>query len=180
MHSHRAPSMKSFLVGLFVVLLAQSPHKSPQAPLDRDRVVADVRAILQALYRDDVEVLLKYSHPKSIEALGGRDRAKVSLEKAMAYFRERGMKLEELEFPAEPEFIPGRDRRLYAVVATRSIVSGMGTRVLSWNFQLGVREGSGKDWVYLEGSPLTPEILASWIPDFPKEHKFPRVSRERQ
>lgn len=170
--------MKRLSSVLFPALLALATTVAGQSSTDRDQVVYDVRAVSRALYGGDVPALLKYSHPKSIEAMGGTERAKASLEKATTYFRGQGLSVISLEFPTPPEFIAGAEGRVYAVIPTKTIVAGKGGRVLSWNFQLGVREATSKAWVYLEGSRLTPEIMATWIPDFPKDHQLPRVSRE--
>jgi len=141
-------------------------------------VQQDVTALLKAMYGGDVATQLRYAYPLVVLAMGGPDKARASLVQAGEQLKDAGTKVELLDFPEPPRFVAGSAGRQFAVVPTRTILSVRGQRVQSFNFQLGVLEVGASQWFYLEGSRMTPPVLAGMFPDFPTAYRFPKVSKE--
>ena len=79
---------------------------TPSPPLSEAALVqADVRKMVAAVYDVDADTILQYTHPKIIESLGGTSQAKSALVQTLSQLRATGMKLDSMEFPAEPTFL---------------------------------------------------------------------------
>jgi hypothetical protein len=169
-------------------------RKSPEAPLaadapdnskEKDRlstaaqlVQADVRRTVTAVYDGDLETVLKFTHPKIIEQMGGQAQAKTTTQSALNQVQAAGMKIESLVFPAAPIFTNGPAHE-FVVVPTKLVLSVKGQRLESLNYQFGVRDLPQTNWTYIEGSRITVENVRTLFPDFPSGFEFPKVSRKK-
>jgi hypothetical protein len=142
------------------------------------RVQEDVRRIVQSLHTGDIDVVLKYTHPKIVKLLGGQAAAGQALESAVALLKKNDMKLESLSFPSAPTCLAGGGRR-FVIVPTLSMIAARNQRIESLNFQFGVLESGAADWTYVEGSRVNAETVQLLFPGFPREFQFPQVYRKR-
>ncbi|MFT3926354.1 MAG: hypothetical protein QM778_27660 [Myxococcales bacterium] len=168
-------------LGTLVVLWFSftSGHAQDGGRLDPGKQVQrDVSAILHSLYRGEVEVVLRYTHPAIVQMLGGPDKARRALNDGAAQMAKAEMKIESLSFPRSPEFFDGGQRR-FVFVPTLLIIVAKGARIESLNFQLGILEPGKTDWKYVEGSRVTPENAQALFPGFPKERALPPFYRKR-
>jgi hypothetical protein len=139
------------------------------------QVQAGVRRLLDATYQGDVDTAMRLTNPVVFEELGGRIAAKAKLKEAMGRLQKISLKIETFEFPEPTRFVEG-EKRTYAVVPTRVVVSSGERQVDSRSFQVGIRPKKGGDWTYIEG-PKFEALRAEHFPDFPSDFEYPEVSR---
>jgi len=163
---------KTFLV---VVLAATA---APAFSDELEPVQRDVQDLTQAMYRGDLDTILRFSHPKAIEMLGGPTAARATMEMAIQPILDIGMTLEAFSFPRPPEYIEGKERR-FAIVPTLSIMAAQGQQIESLNYQFGILEPGAKGWTYLEGSRINQQNVRVFFPDFPADYSFPEFYRRR-
>ncbi len=145
---------------------------------DKDVVQEDVRKMASAVYGADVETVLGYTHPKILDLMGGRSRAKSALETAFSQFQSLGMKLESMTFPDDPTFLK-TDVNHFVIVPTKSIISANAQRVESLNYQFGIRQIGTAKWKYIEGSRINRQNVTTLFPDFPADYEFPKFYRKK-
>ena len=163
---------KTFLV------VALAATAAPAFSDELEPVQRDVQELSQAMYRGDLDTILRFTHPKIIKMLGGPTAARAAMEMAVQPMRDIGMTLEAFSFPRPPEYIEGRERR-FAIVPTLSIMAAQGQRIESLNYQFGVLEPGAKGWTYLEGSRINQQNVRGFFPDFPADYVFPEFYRKR-
>lgn len=163
---------KAFLVVVLAAIAA------PALSDELEPVQRDVLELSQAMYRGDLDTILRYSHPKAIEMLGGPTAARAALEKAIQPILDIGMTLQAFSFPQPPEYIQGEERR-FTIVPTLSIIAAQGQRIESLNYQFGILEPGAKGWTYLEGSRINQQNVRGFFPDFPADYVFPEFYRKR-
>jgi hypothetical protein len=147
-------------------------------PTDNDRVQADARKMVIAVYQADIDTVIDYTHPKIIDMMGGMSQARSTLETAFSQFRSLNMKLESLSFPDAPTFLR-TDVNDFVIVPTLSTIVANGQRVESLNYQFGNRKKGTTDWKYIEGSRINKENVRSFFPDFPADYEFPPFYRKK-
>ncbi len=152
-------------------------QKDP-ALTEAESVQEDVRKMVNAMYQSEPDVILSYTHPKIIDMLGGREKAKSMLESACADVKSMGMKVESMTFPVDPTFLDSYTNR-YVIVPTLTIVSANGQRLESKNYQFGIQEIGTKGWKFVEGSRINQQNVRTLFPDFPKSYEFPEFYRKR-
>ena len=167
----------SALIGLSLLPAAGSTQDIDKEELTRI-VQKDNRDLQAAVYGGNVDTVLRYAYPAIIDSMGGYGAARVTLAKSLGQIQQMGMQLKIMEFPAPPDFVPGRNR-LFAVVPTRSIIAAGNDTVESFDFQLGIQDPDTGKWTYFEGSSVTDDIRQTLFPDFPAAYEFPTVSRKR-
>jgi len=141
-----------------------------------EQLQADVRTLLEANYGTDPEPVLRLTHPAVIEELGGSDKARAAFRQAMGTVKRVGLKIDKFEFPAPPTFVEG-ERRRFAIIPTRLVVSVGDQHLDSRNFQVGVYDPIGKKWTYVEGSKFDAKLRSRYFSDFPKDYEFPATTR---
>lgn len=141
-----------------------------------EQLQADVRTLLEASYGSDPEPVLRLTHPAIIEELGGSDKARAAFRQAMSTVKRVGLKIEKFEFPAPPTFVEG-ERRRFAIIPTRLVVSAGDQHLDSRNFQVGVYDPIGKKWTYVEGSKFDAKLRSRYFKDFPADYEFPATTR---
>ncbi|HKP55695.1 MAG TPA: hypothetical protein VJV78_03180 [Polyangiales bacterium] len=172
---------QSGLIGLILagVLIAATVRAQSNRPLDPvKQVQRDVESNIRSLYRGEVDLTLRYTHPAILRLLGGPEKARSTLTQIIAQIAKSEMKIESFSFPRAPEFFEGGGRK-YVFVPTLMIVSANGQRAESLNFQLGILEPGTTDWKYIEGSRLTAENVQTFLPGFPKDRPFPAFYRKK-
>ena len=150
-------------------------------PVRASRVQGDIRSMMEATYGGDAPTVLRFMHPSVVEALGGEDKVREEVAKALDELKRHSIVVETLEFPKEPRFFIGA-KRTFALVPTRLVVSA-GTpeatqRAEVVSFQVGVLGKDADNWVYLEGGKFDAKIRADLFPDFPAGVELPPISRE--
>ena len=88
---------KAFLVVVLAATVA------PAFSDELEPVQRDVLELSQAMYRGDFDTILRFSHPKAIEMLGGPTAARARMEMALQPILDIGMTLEAFSFPRPPE-----------------------------------------------------------------------------
>jgi hypothetical protein len=158
----------------------------PVAPEVRDNahgeatktVQTDVLKLLQATDDADVDTVLRYTHPKVIEMLGGEQKTRSLLQTSLKQMRRNGVERESLEFPAAPTFLATTVNH-YAIVPTLSILKRGGQRVESLNYQFGIKSVGAEHWTYMEGSRINKQNVKLFFPDFPGDYEFPEFYRKK-
>jgi hypothetical protein len=143
-----------------------------------DLVQADVRRTLNALYGDDIDTVLRFTHPDIIQMMGGASQAKTVLQKTLDQIQSAGMQVESLTFPETPTFTNSVAHE-FVVVPTKLVLAVKGQRLESLNYQFGVRGVVQTNWTYVEGSRITAENVRMFFPDFPSGFGFPKVYRKK-
>jgi len=166
-----------FLGMLLLNLLAVSG--ALRAENEAERVQRDVRSLMEATYSRDVEGVLRLTHPRVLELMGGKDAARVATVAALTSISRLQLKIGKMTFPQPPIFFKGATRR-YVFVPTLSVVSATGGQMLeSLNYQLGILEPGTSQWKYVEGSRVNQSNARQIFSDFPSDIEFPRFYRRK-
>lgn len=163
------------LAAVSALLFAAAPAAAESA---RERVQADVRILIEALYAGDASTVLGFTHPLVLREMGGEVAARASVEQALAQISLLDLKLESLRFPSKPDLMKGEGRE-FAIVPTLVVLRAGEQRVESLNFQLGVKEPDTSSWKYLEGSEIDQQKVQMLFPGFPVHYEFPQIRRKR-
>lgn len=171
--------MKWLSVAITLLMLMPSSEAASQPAVDSARVQEDVKTLIYALHDGDVDTIIRFTPPKVIEMSGGVDTMKHVLQSVSQGLREMGTQIQMFTFPEPPTFLEGGGRR-FAVVPTLQLLTAKGQKVESLNFQLGILEQGGTQWVYVEGSRLNKQNIQTLFPGFPADYAFPPFYRKKR
>jgi hypothetical protein len=157
---------------------AEPTHEKAEPAADKEveLVQGQIQELMAAVFKADVDTVLKYTHPMVVGALGGRAIAAKVLKPSLDKLLADGVKLEEFTFPAPPIFLKGTEHE-FVIVPTKMIMDVNGTRVQSLNYQFGARAVGETQWLYIEGSKVNQKNVVKFFSDFPKDHQLPTTER---
>lgn len=166
-----------WLILVLTAVVAQDVAQPPASKQEAKLVQSQIREQLLGVYKGDVDTVLKNTHPKVIDMMGGPAKAREIMEKVLAKMVAMSMKIEDLKFPSEPVFLTGKENQ-FVIVPTKMIIAVGEKRIESLNYQFGARRIGGTKWGYIEGSRVNRDNVAKWFPDFPNDQKFPETYRK--
>lgn len=169
--------MKLFYLTVFSLFLFVLIYTEDKSEITKS-IQGDLRKCMAAVYSADVDVVLTYSHPKIIDLMGGKEKAKEILTKTLTQLKESEMKVESLEFPEIPKYFDSKTNH-FVIISTLTIISSKGQKVESLNFQLGIKAIGESKWTYIEGSRINNENIKQLFPDFPDNYDFPKCTRKK-
>lgn len=169
--------MKLFYLTVFSLFLFVLIYSEDKSEITKS-IQEDVRKCMAAVYSADVDVVLTFSHSKTIDLMGGKEKAKEILTKTLTKLKESEMKVESLEFPEIPKYFDSKTNH-FVIISTLTIISSKGQKAESLNFQLGIKAIGENKWTYIEGSRINNENIKQLFPDFPDNYEFPKCTRKK-
>lgn len=170
--------MHAILALMAAIVAGSSAQSEPCEPAVANRGQADVRTIIEAVYRGDAEVVWKYTHPVIWKLAGGEQQARRLIEGSLATVKTSGISIESFTFPSVPSCLAVGVRR-FMVVPTLSVLGTPEARMESLNYQFGVLDPGAREWKYVEGSRVNSSTVYLLFPGFPKDYRFPEIYRKR-
>ena len=155
-------------LGLSAIAFAQTEDHSGQIR----KGAGDVGA---ALLAGNYGTVLDLTYPAIVEIMGGREEALGVIEKQMTVIREKGISLTSYKV-GDPSEIKAGGSELFAAIPTTLEMKAPQTKIVAHSYLVAVSSDQGKSWFYADGSNLTPELMNTVFPKFPKELKLPEKS----
>ena len=135
----------------------------------RDAAVdQDMARLQRANQKHDFEMMVNMAYDPILQSAGGRaavlDRAK----RNMTSFT---MDLETIK----PYTYLSGVFNDYVIIPTHFAVRIENHRYEYHSYQLGIRPHEGTEWKYVDGTKMTPQLTAKYLPDLPGDAKLPKV-----
>jgi hypothetical protein len=128
--------------------------------------------IQSALIKGDFGKVADRTHPKAVEALGGKQKMVAFLTAGIKEMKKEGIefKLSKMLDPSDPV---KAGKELYILVPFTLELTISGKRFQSKGALVGVSSDGGKTWVYLDTAPGR-EKLKDLLPDLPDSLMIPK------
>lgn len=134
----------------------------------QDTTVVRNAAIIMsnALLKNDLGVLADYTHPKILEAVGGKAKMIALVKASIAVIEARGLTFRSFSIGKIGEFYSdGKD--LYCVVPQKILMNTKGGYVSSLSSVLGISEDEGKTWKFVSAGNIGRERLEAIFTGLP-------------
>lgn len=158
-------------VVLFLLVAASSVTVYGQQP-KKDRVEKEVTAAVGAIYVGDYDLLLRHTHDKVLEIVGGKETFLVALKQATEALQDAGITFEGVEF-GKVQYFAGQENE-FLVIPTKITIKTADGDTTTAGAQLGVKKKSSKVWKYMDLSALNEKLVRTWFPDYPKDREVPQ------
>ena len=158
---------------LLVVLLALLGSAVLAADADPERAVKDqARAACDALVRGELDQFVGWTHPKPVQAMGGRERLVELLKTGQKEMAKQGIQLLSASIQSRVELAQGGDDR-FAIVPYDLEMSVPEGRALVKTWLLGISPDQGKNWTFIDGGKLNAAAIKQYFPNFPGKLALP-------
>jgi hypothetical protein len=168
--------MRHVLISVVVLFLAGCTQKPPAGgggAVDLSTVRPQAEAMSKAVLDRDHETLADYTHPRIVEAAGGRNKLIERVRQMMKEMDESGFQMvaNEVGDPGEPVVEGGT---AYVILPTTLRLKGPKVRGVAESYLLGISTDGGKTWRFADGAGLSkPEERKRVFPDLPVDLHLP-------
>ncbi len=154
----------AFLVAAATPAFAQEP---PPVLKHQAQLMAD------ATTKKDYALLVRYTYPKLVAQMGGRDKMMALMKQAMAELEGKQGFTFKSATVGTPSRIYRAGTELHALLSLDMNLESAGGTLKLYSYLLGVSGDGGKNWTFVSGSQLTPEGIRDLFPAFNKDLKVP-------
>jgi hypothetical protein len=172
--------MRNALIVAVVLILAgctQKPSVGGRGPVDLSTVRQQAEVMSKAVLDRDHETLADYTHPRIVEAAGGRKKLIERVQQMMKEMDEAGFQMvaNDVGDPGEPVVEGGT---AYVILPTTLRLKGPKVRGVSESYLLGISTDGGTTWKFADGAGLSkPEERKRIFPDLPADLRLPEKKR---
>lgn len=158
------------LLSMLFVMVVKELHGDTLA----DNVRAAAERESHAVQRGDIDVVVSLTYPKLVELAGGAERIKATIAAQHEQFKSKGIMIDSVVVEPPEQPVTKADR-IYCVVPMTVRMKGQNVKVTQRSFLLAVSTDNGGSWTFLDGSGLSPAMIAKVLPELPPEVKLPKL-----
>lgn len=120
----------------------------------------------------DYDGIVKYTHPRVLALMGGKEAMVGLLKRGTAQLRAQGVELADATIgtPDEPRKIGAW---LTCLVPQHLVMKASGSHILHDSVLLGISEDEGKNWVFLDLGPVSEARFAQLFPELQGKISLP-------
>lgn len=143
--------------------------------VNKQTIKAQAELTTKALMEDDYVTLLKFTHPKVIEMLGGQEVMISLIRKGKVEMEQQGIKIESATFGEASDPVKAGDE-IHCLIPQIVTVKVPNGRMKNTAHLLAVSKNNGGHWYFLDTANLTAEQIKSFLPNYNSELKLPASS----
>jgi len=136
----------------------------------------EAQSCAKALLASDYDGVVKYTHPRVVSLVGGKEAMVGILKKGTAQMSAEGVSFAEASVgtPEEPKKIA---TWLTSLVPQHVVMKVPGGHVHQDAFLLGISEDDGKHWVFIDLGPITKAQFAQVFPELDGQVPLPEKKK---
>jgi hypothetical protein len=151
----------------------KDPPKADPAKVDTAKAVEQAEAMKKAVLDGDYAKVADRTHPKVVEAMGGKDKVIAASKAIFDQMKSQGIEIKSYTVgkPGDP-VVDGKTA--YVILPTRMELTAPKVKVVSESYLLGMTTDGGKSWSFADGTGLSKgPAREALLPELPKALKLP-------
>jgi hypothetical protein len=153
--------------------------------VDPAKAAEQAEAIKKAVLDGDVSKLADLTHPKVVEAMGGKEKVIAASKAVLDQMKAQGIEIKSYTIgkPGDPV---KDDKATYVVLPTKLELTAPKVKVQSESYLLAMTTDAGKTWTFADGTGLAAgPAREALLPTLPKDLKLPEpkpptVTKEKE
>lgn len=126
----------------------------------------------QSLLRGDYETLLKFTYPRVIEMVGGKDRMISLIKKGKVEMEQEGVSFETVTI-GEPSETVKAGEELHCLVPQTIVMKVPNGKLKTESYLLAISKDNGNSWFFIETVNLTMDNVKTVLPNYNSELTLP-------
>jgi hypothetical protein len=135
-------------------------------------VKREAQACTKALLASDYDGIVRYTHPRIIAGMGGKEEMIALIKRGVAEMKTEGLAIEKATVTGAGEPKPVGDW-LISLVSQELVMRVPKGRLQQDAVLLGISENLGKSWVFVDLGPQTKSTFATLFPELDGKFPFP-------
>lgn len=162
-----SPMKKLLLSLLLTVLPALAPAEEMAAVVKRE-----AQACTKALLASDYEGIVRYTHPRIVAGMGGKEEMISLIKRGVAEMKTEGIVIEKATVGSAEDPKPVGDW-LISLVSQQIVMRVPQGRLTQDAAVLGISENLGQTWVFVDLGPQTKSTFETLFPELVGKFPFP-------
>ena len=151
----------------------------PDKPLTKSEVKQLVEKIGRATLAGDMDTVIDSTYPAIIDAIGGRKKMVVTMEKIAKDMKANGLAFASYDV-GEPGDFQTEGGNTFTVVPSKLEITGADTKMVIDSFLLGISPNGGRSWTFIDGGGLKDKKVADKVlPKLPAGLRLPQVNEPK-
>lgn len=168
--------MKRSLLSIFFLSAMPTLTLADEAT---DFIKQEADKCTKAMLTAEPEGVARYSHPRLLEGIGGKDALVAAIKKAMDGMKAQGVTVEKATI-GEPEKPVKVDTWQVSFVPQTLVLKINDNRIQKDSHLLGISEDEGKKWTFVDVGQMSEEQLAQVFPELKGKVKLPEKKKPVQ
>jgi len=142
--------------------------------IDTNTLKIQATEMAESLMKEDFATLAKYTYPKIVELMGGKENMISVLAKGMGEMKSKGFNINSVSVALTPlKAIAGKE--IHAIVAQTIVMNVPGGTLTSNSYLLAITADDGKHWHFVDTARMTDmDKIRIIFPDYNPDLKIPR------
>jgi hypothetical protein len=136
----------------------------------KENIKADAQKMLSAFKTNDYSILVKYTHPKIIDLMGGKEEAPKIIKQMMENVE--GLESVEANNGEVLQLLDTGDE-MQAVIPQLLVMKIQGRIFSSKNHLIGISSDKGMNWTFFDGNGFSEKAIREMFPNLSKDLVIP-------
>jgi len=153
------------------VSLVLSAHSQE---IDTNKLKTQATEMAESFVKEDYATVAKYTYPKIVELMGGKENMIAVLTKGMKDMKDNGFNFNSVSVSLTP-LKAKAGKEIHAIVAETIVMSVPGGTLTSNSYLLAITADEGKHWHFVDTARMTDmDKIKAIFPDYNPELKIPK------
>ena len=144
--------------------------------VDPAKIKEQAQQTANALLQGDYETLMKFTHPKVIELIGGRDKMMTLLKNGTVEMQQQGVSFESVAIGDPSPTVKAGDE-LHCLVPQTIFMKVPKGKLKTESHLLAVSQDNGRNWVFIDTVKLDENNIKMVLPNYNFDLKLPPKSK---
>lgn len=159
--------MRIFLAVMLTILAAKALGQA-----DKKLIKQQAELTGAALLNDDYETLIKFTYPKVIEIVGGRDKLIAMVQKGKVEMKSQGITFEKVII-GEPSSSVAAGSEIHCLVPQTVFLKVPNGKMKSESYLIGVSQDGGSHWFFIDAVNLNMGNVRTVLPNYNSDLQLP-------
>ena len=143
------------------------------AQVDKKIIKQQAELTAAALLKGDYETVIRFTYPKIVEMLGGREKMIDILNSGRAQMEQQGMSIQSVTFGEPSESVAAEGGEIHCLVPQTLFVTVPAGKMKAESWLLAISTDKGANWYFLDTAQMTMDNIKNFIPHYNPELKIP-------
>ncbi|MDX5348744.1 MAG: hypothetical protein LPK19_16030 [Hymenobacteraceae bacterium] len=158
----------SVLIYFIAFLTVQAQTTNPYAKAIKEQADLMGQAILQSNYN----AFIKYTHPKVVEKLGGKEQMLADMESSINQMKAEGAEISSVKF-GDPTGLISTNSDLQCILPQKLEINVTGGRLVANSTLVAVSKDKGKTWHFIDYAGMDIKALQQVVPEISEKLVLP-------
>ncbi len=140
--------------------------------VDNKKIKEQAELTAKSLLQDDYETLIKFTYPKVIEMVGGREKMISLVKKGKVEMGQQGISFETVTIGEASKTVKA-GQEIHCLIPQIVLMKGPNGKMKSETYLLAISKDNGNNWFFIDTVNLTMDNVKTVLPNYNPDLQIP-------